>query len=67
MVLEMNTVHGINAQYIDFRNASKTGAKQDYLFRSDWSKFLSRHLKNIPYLEKSKYCLHLYDPPNHEF
>ena len=57
IVKVMNTVTGIRAEYIDFRDANKSSGQTDYLFRGDWSKFLGRHFKPIPYLPGSKCTL----------
>jgi hypothetical protein len=57
IVNAMNTVQGINAQYIDFRNAAHPKKKLDYLFRTDWVHFFEKYFKPLPYLKESKLLL----------
>jgi hypothetical protein len=47
MVRDMNTVDGINATYIDFRNASICDNK-DYVFRSGWDQVMTSYVSNLP-------------------
>jgi hypothetical protein len=47
IVQEMNTVEGINASYIDFRNANES-ACVDYIFRCTWDQTMSSYFANLP-------------------
>jgi hypothetical protein len=47
IVRDMNTVQGINATYIDYRDANNSESL-DYVFRSGWDKIMTSYIGNLP-------------------
>ena len=48
IVSAMNTVHGVDATYIDFRDAINPECQSDYPFRTGWESFFAEHYVPIP-------------------
>ena len=47
----MNTVEGIHANYIDFRDANTSDEMNDYIFRTGWESLFGEYFVPLPKLK----------------
>jgi len=51
IVETMNTVEGIDAQYIDYRDANNSDKMNDYIFRTGWETLFAEYFVPLPKLK----------------
>lgn len=61
IVATMNTVEGVDATYIDFRDANNQDKMNDYIFRTGWESLFGEYFIPLPKLKGKALNYFIYD------